>query len=94
VAAKQRSSAQLTVTLVASGLEGKPRNLPWVDRSAIDVRDWPRVATVHGLTQESSSVKTSPMIFVAWCAGNGSPPSASATSVAKSSTACTPPTRT
>ena len=33
------------------------------------------------------------MIFVALCAGSGSPPSASATSAAKSSTACTPPMR-
>ena len=34
----------------------------------------------------SSSPSTSPMIFVAWCAGSGSPPSASATSWAKAST--------
>src|SRR5438552_689210 len=34
------------------------------------------------------------MIFVASCGRSGSPPSASATSAAKSSTACTPPTST
>ncbi len=34
----------------------------------------------------SSSESTSPMIFVVWWAGSGSPPSASATSAAKSST--------
>ena len=37
---------------------------------------------------------TSPMILVASWAGSGSPPSAAATSAAKSSTECTPPTKT
>src|SRR5262249_31066736 len=41
--------------------------------------------------QESSSARTSPMILVASCGLSGSPPSASAVSLAKSSTACTPP---
>ena len=48
----------------------------------------------RGGGQPSSSASTSPMIFVAWCAGSGSPPSASATSDANASTDGTPPTRT
>ena len=38
------------------------------------------------LDHRSSSASTSPMIFVVSCAGSGSPPSASASSAAKSST--------
>ena len=60
----------------------------WAERSRRTPRAHPQVDHL------SSSERTSPMIFVVSCAGSGSPPSASATSAAKSSTEWTPPTRT
>ena len=67
------------------------RHLAFADQTRLLVRSGVREL---GLVGQSSSASTSPMILVASCAGSGSPPSAFAISVAKSSTAWTPPTRT